>query len=298
MVLVQQIFSKVVLYGNITQSEFPFDLIKTMHIPWRQIINNVGWNIKLHRWKALKAMTRTFYLYFNVDRMCSRTSANEATRDDVFITPSINWGRGGDCSVPKRSHQTDIKKIHGCLCKKPIWLIKNDLASMLSLLSAPWTEIDSREALWKQELSNTWTWSLFAGPDSPCWSPSIQYLPQDVHKTQGITKLNTTTCSLPDTDRSSRASNTRHQKNQQALKRNKRKCRWQVFNKHIYCKGRRKTEFSQCASSSTRQFSPSNVHSACKHVNCHQSQGLAAGHLPAFYLTCEHTWNHSVCPRY
>lgn len=91
-------------------------------------------------------------------------------------------------------------------------------------------------SLWKQELSNTWTWSLFAGPDSLCWLPSIQYLPQDVHKTQGITKLNTTTCSLPDKNRSSRASNARHQKNQQALKRNKRQCRWQVCNKHIYCR--------------------------------------------------------------
>lgn len=108
--------------------------------------------------------------------------------------------------------------------------MKNDLASMWSLLSGPWTEVDSRDALWKQELSNTWTWSLFAGPDSLCWLPSIQYLPQDVNKTQGITKLNITTCSLPDMDRSNRALNARHQKNQQALKRNKRKCRWRVFN--------------------------------------------------------------------
>lgn len=152
------------------------------------------------------------------------------------LTRSINQGEVKYCSVPKRSHQTDIKKIHGCLCKKHI--MKNDLASMLSLLSGPWTEVDSRETLWKQELSNTWTWSLFAGSDSLCWLPSIQYLPQDVHKTQGITKLNTTTCSLLDKDRSSRASNARHQKNQQALKRNKRQCRWQVCNKHIYCRQR------------------------------------------------------------
>lgn len=207
--------------------------------------------------------------------MRNRTPAIEATWGDVSLTPSINQGEVKDFSVPKRSHQTDIKKIHGCLCKKHIWLMKHDLASMLSLLSGPWTEVDSREALWKQELSNTWTWSLFAGPDSLCWSPSIEYLPQDVHKTQGITKLNTTTCSLPDTDRSSRALNARHQKNQQALKRNKKKCRWQVFSKHIYCKGRRKTECSQCASFSTRQFIPSNVQFACKHVLCLQSRGLA-----------------------
>lgn len=146
---------------------------------------------------------------------------------------------------------------------------------MWSLLSGPWTEVDSREALWKHEMSNTWTWSLFAGSDSLCWSPSIRYLPQDVHKTRGITKLNTTTCSLPDTDCSSRALDARHQKNQQALKGNKRNCGWQVFNKHIHCKGRRKTECSQCTSSSTRQFIPSNVQSAGKHVPRPQSQGPA-----------------------
>lgn len=146
---------------------------------------------------------------------------------------------------------------------------------MWSLLSGSWTEVDSREALWKHEMSNTWTWSLFAGSDSLCWSPSIRYLPQDVHKTRGITKLNTTTCSLPDTDCSSRALDARHQKNQQALKGNKRNCRWQVFNKHIHCMGRRKTECSQCTSSSTRQFIPSNVQSAGKHAPRPQSQGPA-----------------------
>lgn len=50
----------------------------------------------------------------------------------------------------------------------------------------------------------------------------MRYLPQDVHKTQGIRKLNTTTCSLPDTDSSAEA---RHQapENEQASKRNNRK---------------------------------------------------------------------------
>lgn len=50
----------------------------------------------------------------------------------------------------------------------------------------------------------------------------MQYLPQDVHKTQGITKLNTTTCSLPDTDHPAEP---QHQspENKRALKRNNRK---------------------------------------------------------------------------
>lgn len=50
----------------------------------------------------------------------------------------------------------------------------------------------------------------------------MRYLPQDVHKTQGIRKLNTTTCSLPDTDSSAEP---RHQapQNEQALKRKNRK---------------------------------------------------------------------------
>lgn len=78
--------------------------------------------------------------------MGNRVPANEATWEKVFLTLSINQGEVKYCSVPKRSHQTDIKKIHGCLCKKHIWLMKNDLASMLSLLSGPWTEVDSREA--------------------------------------------------------------------------------------------------------------------------------------------------------
>lgn len=222
---------------------------------WGGILNYTGEKL----WKPWKELF-FFFLNYNVDRT-GLQPMKPLEKTSLLRLPLL--GGVKDCSVPKKSHQTDTKKIHGCLRKKHIWLMKNDLASMWSLFSGPWTDIDSREALWKQELSNTRTWSLFAGPDSLCWSPSIQYLPQDVHKTQGITKLNTTTCSLPDMDRSSRASNARHQKNQQALKRNKRKCRWQVFNKHIYCKGKRKTECSQCASSSTRQFTPSNVQSAC-----------------------------------
>lgn len=65
----------------------------------------------------------------------------------------------------------------------------------------------------------------------------MRYLPQDIHKTQGITKLNTTTCSLPDTDYPAEP---RHQTplSEKALKRNKRNCRWQVFNKHIYNEGK------------------------------------------------------------